>query len=133
MTIKEDSTRERIAVERKKAAEAIETLGIFLLMDGNNKKQVKYLKKKANEFSSNARPVKVTRFQAKLGLDTTILKTLEYPMEAIDLEKNEWDKIMKPILNCILPKIGVNRKFPRKLVYAPSKLSGLGVIHSFHL
>ena len=100
-------------------------------MDGNNKAQFEHLRQKAEEFKSNASPVKVSRFQAKLGLDTTIMKTLEYPMEAIDLERKEWDKVMQPILNCILPKLGINRKFPRKLVYAPEKFSGLGIQHPY--
>ena len=38
---------------------------------------------------------------------------------------------MNPILNCILPKLGINRKFPRKLVYAPVKFSGLGIRHPY--
>ena len=102
-------------------------------MDGNNKKQVEHLKKKTCKFASTAKSAKVSRFQAKLGFETTIMKTLEYLMEAINVTKKEWETIMSPALNCILSKLAINRKFPQKLVYAPTKFSGLGIKHPYYL
>ena len=62
LTIREDQDKVYINITRKESNEAVESLGIFLTMDGNNKKQVEYLKRKAEEFASNANNVHVSRF-----------------------------------------------------------------------
>ena len=66
------------------------------------------------------------------ALNSTIIKTLEYPMEAISLSKAQCDYIMTPILKSVLPCSGIVQNFPRKILYAPNSLSGLGLMHPYY-
>ena len=111
-------------------SEANETLGIFIAMDGNQLAEVAKLRSKAEEFADHVRTGFVTREEAWHALNTTIMKTLEYPMEAISLNKSQWDHIMKPILKTTLPRAGVVRTFPRDILYAPSDFTGMGLMPS---
>jgi hypothetical protein len=49
------------------------------------------------------------------------MKTFEYPMEAITLNKKQWDFIMSPVMMATLPRAGIVRTFPRDMVYAPAR------------
>jgi hypothetical protein len=57
------------------------------------------------------------------------MKTMEYPMVAISLTRDQWDEVMKPLLQAVLPRIGITRSFPRLVVYAPLIRNGLGLLH----
>ncbi len=59
------------------------------------------------------------------------MMTLEYPMVAILLTRAQWDKVMKPLLQAVLPHIGIAVSFPRLVVYAPLSRNGLGLIHPY--
>lgn len=60
------------------------------------------------------------------------MKTFEYPMEAINLTKLQWDYIMAPVLMATLPRAGIVRTFPRDMVYAPEDYCGLGILHPWY-
>ena len=53
-------------------------------------------------------------------------------MEAISLTKSQWDYIMAPILQTVLPRSGFVRTFPRDILYAPSSFSGMIIMHPFY-
>ena len=112
--------------------EANETLGIYIAMDGNTRKQVEKLRTKAEDYAENVRTGFLTREEAWHSLKSTIVKTLEYPMEAISLTKAHWDYIMVPILKSILPRSGIVRTFPRDILYAPDQFSGMGIMHPYY-
>ena len=67
-------------------------------MDGNQKAEVIKLRAKAEAFAYQVRTGFVSKAEAWQALRSTIMKTLEYPMEAISLTKSQWDYIMAPIL-----------------------------------
>ena len=60
------------------------------------------------------------------------MKTLEYPMEAMSLTRQQWDYIMAPILKVALPRSGIVRTFPRDVLYGPNKSSGMGMMHPYY-
>jgi hypothetical protein len=112
--------------------QANETLGIFLAMDGNHRDEIDKLRSKTEEFAGFIRTGFVTRDEAWYSLKSTIMKTLEYPMEAISLTEKEWNYIMAPVLKTVLPKSGIVRTFPRDVLYAPEEQSGLGLTHPYY-
>ena len=61
-----------------------------------------------------------------------VLKTMEYPMEAINLTKKEWNYIMAPILQATLPKSSIVRSFPHTILYASQQFAGLGILHPYY-
>jgi hypothetical protein len=130
--IKSITDDSRIKLERCEPEAAKETLGGFLAIDGNNKEQIIHLTKKAQEFADCIRVGKITKAEAWYGFTSSIMRTMAYPMDAINLTKKEWDKIMSILLCSTLPKAGINRNFPRKVVYTPPEFLGLGIVHPWY-
>jgi hypothetical protein len=67
-------------------------------MDGNQQGKVLKLREKAKEFSEYIRTGFVSSDEAWHSLYTTIMKTLEYPMEALSMTQKQWDYVMSPII-----------------------------------
>jgi hypothetical protein len=106
-------------------------LGIYIAMDGNQQGEVLKLRKKAEEFSEHIRTGFVSREEAWHSLNTTIMKTLEYPMEALSMTQKQWDYVMSSIIRSVLPKSGIARTFPHAILYALASFTGLGLIHPY--
>lgn len=63
-------------------------------MDGNNKVEAKKLRQKSEEFADCIRTGFITKQEAAwYALNATIMKTFEYPMEAITFNKKQWDSL----------------------------------------
>ena len=53
-------------------------------------------------------------------------------MEAIRLTKQQWKKVMAPLLSIALRKSGISPKFPRVMVYTAKQCHGLGILHPWY-
>ena len=111
---------------------ANETLCIFIAMDDNQKAQVSNLHEKAELFVEQVRTGFITHNEELHSLHSTIMKTLKYPMEAISLTKDQWNYIMMPILKSVLPQSSIIHNFPRDILYAPTSLFGMGLMHPYY-
>ena len=79
---------------------AQETLGVYLAPDGNETKQIQHLQTKIAKWVENVRTKHISRHHAMLALQSTIYKTLEYPLPALTITKPQWTKIMAPLAKC---------------------------------
>jgi hypothetical protein len=113
--------------------QARKTLGIFLAMDGNFKDQVKYLREKTSEFADSVRTGFLNREDLWYALNSTIMKTLEYPLAAITLIKRQWDYILSPALTALLPRAGFVRTIKRDLIFGPEGTMGMEIRHPYVL
>jgi hypothetical protein len=120
---------ERELLERLEVDEPRVTLGINFSPDGSWRGQVKHLSEKVNKWVSHLKSGHLNQADTWYALTRTIMKTMEYPMVAISLTRDQWDEVMKPLLQAVLPRIGITRSFPRLVVYAPLSRKGLGLIH----
>ena len=107
--------------------EAKRMLGVFLAIDGSNDVQIKHMRQVAAKWYDKVRTGHLTRIDAWIALNTTIMKTLEYPLLASTLTKEDCVFIMSPVLQGGLPTMGICRTFPRALVHGPIKYMGLGI------
>lgn len=123
---------EKVKLERLEAKEAKETLGVFLSVEGNNREYIIKLKEKAEKFAEKIRTAKTSKEKTWWALEATTMKTLEYFMEATNLEKKEWEEIMQPICRYVVPKAGLNRNFSRQVMYTPKELYGMGIMNPWH-
>jgi hypothetical protein len=55
------------------------------------------------------------------------MTSLSYGTAATYLDNEECEAIHIPVVNAILPKMGVNRNTPRTVVFGTSKYGGLGL------
>ena len=106
--------------------EGKETLGVILAPDGNNLLALENLCEKAQSWSDHVRTSHLSSTEARLALDSTIMKTLTYPLPALTLTEPECNKIMKPILDAALAKTRISRSFPHYVLYGPKSEKGLG-------
>jgi hypothetical protein len=58
---------------------------------------------------------------------STIQKTLQYPLAATTLSKIHCDKLTSILAAAALPRCGIMRSFPRDLLHGPIKAVGLNV------
>ena len=103
------------------------TLGVILAPDGNNKAAITELRRKAETWHDYIRTGHLQANEARLALDSTIMKSLEYPLLALTLTEDECNHIMAPVLTASLTKNHVCRNFPRDVVYGPKSERGLGI------
>ena len=60
------------------------------------------------------------------------MKTMEYPMATTTLSEAELEYIMVPILRAGLPRSGIDWSFPQAVLFGPTILQGMGVMHPWH-
>jgi hypothetical protein len=120
-------------LDQLESSEARETLGVYLSPDGNNTKAVAQLRKKGKDWSELVSTGHLTAKDVRLALDTTIIKSLEYPLPALTLTEKECKEIIAPILAVALPKARVCRTYPRAVVYGPKGTLGLGMNNLYYV
>jgi len=123
----------RQMLERLDPHEAKETLGVWLAPSGNATDQVKQMRKLTEEWADHLRTGKLKRHEAWLALTTTIWKTLEYPLNALTLSKEECDYIMAPAIKSGLNGAGICRHLPKALRHGPTSHQGLELPHIYTL
>jgi hypothetical protein len=127
-----DTTAQRVTLDRHEPQVATETLGVWQAMDGNNQVQIAKLRKKTELFAECMRTGFLSKNDAWYAINTTIMKTLEYPMMATTISEYEWGQIMIPLLKMGLPRAGISSKFPRDVLFGPTSLQGFGIMHPWY-
>ena len=127
-----DTNGRRVTLDRHEPQVATETLGVWQAMDGSNKLQIAKLLKKTEDFAECMRTGFLSKNDAWYAINTTIMKTLEYPMTATTISENEWEEIMKPLLKAGLPRAGFVKTFPRDVLFGPTTFQGLGIMHPWY-
>jgi hypothetical protein len=124
---------QRKAIKRLEPDQAYETLGVFLAPDGNLEAQFDKMYEAVITRVDGLRTGKISRDEAWLALQSTILWTLYYPLPALHLSKAQCEAIYAPLLRYCLPSLGKCQNFPRKLVYSTFDYMGLNFLHLFTL
>lgn len=122
-----DFQEQRQPIEKIPLNQGKETLGVFLAADGSNDTMVEELITKATEWKDLILSGHLDKTKARTALQTTIMKTLEYPLPALTLTQKECDKIMKPVLTAGLLSTNVTRNYPRVVAYGNKAEGGLGI------
>jgi len=115
-----DISDSRKTIKRLAAHEAYETLGVFLAPNGNSQAQFEKMRKAVASWVDGLRTGIISKDEVWLALQSTILRTLYYPLPALRLTKAQCKAIMSPPLQYCLPALGICRNFPRLLVFLSS-------------
>ena len=111
---------------------AKEMLGVFLAPNGDSTAQIAHMKKKSNTWASHIKSGNLATDVAWTALTTTILKSLEYPLAATSLSKQQIKSIVYPALGAGLQASGICRNFPRAVLYGPLRYQGLNLQNLYH-
>jgi hypothetical protein len=127
ITIRDIPGTGRVELERLDIHEARETLGVFIAMDANQKSEALKLWELAILWAEKVRSGRLSHAEAWFSLQYCIMKSLEYPLMATSLTRNQCDKIMSPIRQAALPALGINRHLPLVVVHGPQRFQGVGI------
>jgi len=111
--------------------QAYETLGVYLAPDGNLDSQIEKMSKAVSTWVDGLRTGQLSKEEAWLALQSTILRTLYYPLPALHLSKAQCKSILALLLRFCLPYLEICRNFPRKLVFSTFDYMGLNFLHLF--
>jgi hypothetical protein len=64
-----------------------------------------------------------------MAYNSYYMASLSYGTTATSLDIKECEAIQRPVVNAILPKMGVNRNMARTVVFGTRKYGGLGLDH----
>ena len=126
-----DCNGERHLLARLELSKAKETLGIWFAPSGSAVDQVKEMRKLTENWADQFRTGKLSRPEAWLALTTTIWKTLEYPLNALTLTKEECEYVMAPAISSGLNGAGICRNLPKALRHGPTSYQGLELPHIY--
>ena len=84
----------------------------------------KYLTDKAKEWADSVRIRRLSKYDAWKTLNCTIMRTIAYPLAATTFTRHDVDAIMRPILSTVLPKCGIQRRLPRKVLHGTNDTQG---------
>ena len=103
------------------------TLGVHLRPDGSDNATLQALLAKANTWAARLRSKPLPPATAWLALNTTLMKTLEYPLPSTTLTPKQCQQILWPALQVALPMSKIQRRVSRTLLHSPISTMGLGL------
>lgn len=114
-----DKDRERYTVNREETSSANESLGVWLALDGNQKKQLQVRTRKSRVFEADIRAGKRSKNDAlyTFNFNNIFMPSLQYPMIATQFDEDEWEKVIQLALSVTLNKAGMVKTFPLKVLY----------------
>ena len=129
LTLPQGDDRTPTPIQRLEVTEAKELLGLMIRPDSNESDQFDSLLAKARKWRDAIRTRKVNRHDAWYAMNHTIMRTMEFPLMATTLTRQECKALMTPILLGGLPPSGVQRHMPRALVHGSNAVQGMSVPH----
>ena len=122
-----DTEGKKTNIQQLPVTKGMKTLGVTLAPDGNNIDLVTSLEDKANEWADLILTGHLQKEEAWRAMQSTIIRSLEYPLVATTLTEIETEKIFAPIRQAALPQCGIVRTFPKAITHAPLKHQGLDI------
>jgi hypothetical protein len=87
------------------------------------------MRKVARDWVALMREGNLSRSEMWTVVQSTVWRTLNYPLPAINLTEKECEAIMALIIEYILPALGICRNFPCSIVFALKEFFGFGIQH----
>jgi hypothetical protein len=87
------------------------------------------MKGKAKEYVEEIISITLNRGEGLLAYNSYYMASLSYGTAAMSLEIKECEEIQRPVVNAILPKMGINRNTARSVGVGTSKYGRLDLDH----
>jgi hypothetical protein len=129
ITITSRATGRTSGVKRKSVEEGHRTLGFHMSGDGKCEAHKKVMIDKALLYSNAIHNSTMWRGESAVEYNSFYMPSLGYGVPATTLTKEECEDIQRPLVNAILPKMGIVRSAPRKVVFGTKQYGGLGLTH----
>jgi hypothetical protein len=123
------STGTVYVVKRKSPEEGHITLSFQICGDGKCTAQKIAMKEKAFLFGKSIRSSTMWRGEIGMAYNACYMPSLGYGTPVTTLTKQDCEKIKKPVVNDILPKMCIARSAPRAVIFGTAQFGGLGLTH----
>ena len=100
-------------------SEAVETLGVYLAMDGNQVKHKEVLQEKADKFAEQIAKSNCDSSTATYTYNKCLMASLEYSLVVSDFTEKEWNTIVNKAKRKSLHKSHYSAYFPHDVLYGP--------------
>jgi hypothetical protein len=87
------------------------------------------MKEKAILFGEAIRISTMWRGEIGMVYNAFYMPSLGYGTPVTTLTKKDCEEIQRPVVNAILPKMGIARTIPRAVVFGTAQFGGLGLTH----
>ena len=122
----------RSQIEQKDHSCAMEALGVWQNLLGDNKQQTKELISIARQANAALGEMPIPRHLCWQALRQSVWKKIEYVLPAVPLTEKQGNDIAKELYTPLLPRLGCNRNFPNRLRYNSPHHLGFGLHHPSH-
>jgi len=109
-----------------------EMLGHLATPAGDSKHQVEKLIQVSKEEAKMITHSRLSPSECKLALTHTIIKKLVFPLTSTTITKEEGRRILRPILDACLPKMGLTKTLGYDYIHGSLEAQGLGIPDLFH-
>ena len=127
LSILGEHTVQRQTLLRHEPDHAEETLGLWIAPDSNQAAQIEALQGKLATWGDKIRSTHIPPSLAWLSVSSGISMALKYPLTATNLTTKDCHAIMRPFLDLALPAMGIPRRMPHAIVFAPKSYLGYGI------
>ena len=110
VNITEAFSGKNIRIKRMDPSEAHKTLGVWLAIDGNSKKEVEFLQGKVNKWAMMTSAAVLSDKSRRLSYLTVLLPTIKYAAPVLTLSIKESRAVIKKALPIYLNASGLSRK-----------------------
>jgi hypothetical protein len=111
------STNIESGAKRKAPNKGHRTLGLFMTGDGTCTSHKKVMIEKASLYATAIQRSSVSKGESGLAYNSCYLPSIGYGTLETTLTQQEYYNIQKPVVNAILPKMGISRKAHRSVVF----------------
>ena len=121
----------RKPIERLPVSSASRILGVHLAPNGSQEAQIRAMRDKTVAWADRIRSGHIQQRDAWHYLQSTIKRTLLYPLLATTLSEDDCRRVEAPALEAGLQAAGMPSNMPRDVVFGPEKYLGLdhGSLH----
>jgi hypothetical protein len=104
-------------------------MGFFMTGDGTCTAHKKVMTGKASLYTTVIQRSSVWKGESGLAYNSFYLLSIGYGTPATTVIQQECYNIQKPVVNAILPKMGISRTAHRSVVFGMAQFGGLGLEH----
>jgi hypothetical protein len=119
------STNTESGVKRKALNEGHRTLGFFMTRDGTCSAHKKVMTEKASLYATAIQRSSIWKGESGLAYNSFYLPSIVNGTPSTTPTQKEFYNIQKPVVNAILPKMGIIRKAHRSVVFGTAQFGGL--------
>ena len=116
------------SLQRLEPGQADRILGVRLPMDGTMTAEYEYRQRQMKDFAKKLGNAPISNYDAYIVYECRYRAMIRYPLDVTHFTPNQCNTLQKPVIDALLPKIGLNRKTPRVVIYGPMSLGGMEIM-----